>query len=453
MKIALVRPNYKSHIITPPIGLGYLSSYLKKSGIETKIIDGLKENLSPSRLMRRILKFNPDAVGITCLTAFYQEVVVLARELAKNKITTVIGGQHPTFLPYRTLLESQADFVVCGEGEIPLLELAESKFCNKSIRGVYSLENLKSEQQEIIKASVVDNLDDLPFPDWEQIDPREYPRAPHGAVVRGFPVGVMVTSRGCPFECTFCAAPRFCDRTIRFRTPENVVAEIDYLMKNFNISEVHFEDDNFTLNADNVKKFCRLLIEKNIKIHWACPNGVRADHISEDLIVLMKQSGCYYIAYGIESVNSSILEKIKKRESVETIQRAIDMTGKAGISTQGFFIFGLPGETAASMEDNIRFALRSGLSRAQFVILDVLPGSELWDSLRGKFTPNWSKESFRQPEYLPEGMTKEQLMQAQSKAFRKFYLRPQILFRLLCLMDYRQIFYLLRRLKTYRILG
>ena len=104
MKIALVRPNYKSHIITPPIGLGYLSSYLKKSGIETKIIDGLKENLSPSRLMRRILKFNPDAVGITCLTAFYQEVVVLARELAKNKITTVIGGQHPTFLPYRTLL-------------------------------------------------------------------------------------------------------------------------------------------------------------------------------------------------------------------------------------------------------------------------------------------------------------------------------------------------------------
>ncbi|HPC08243.1 MAG TPA: hypothetical protein PLF77_04985, partial [Smithella sp.] len=133
--------------------------------------------------------------------------------------------------------------------------------------------------------------------------------------------------------------------------------------------------------------------------------------------------------------------------------RAIDMTGKAGISTQGFFIFGLPGETAASMEDNIRFALRSGLSRAQFVILDVLPGSELWDSLRGKFTPNWSKESFRQPEYLPEGMTKEQLMQAQSKAFRKFYLRPQILFRLLSLMDYRQIFYLLRRLKTYRILG
>jgi radical SAM superfamily enzyme YgiQ (UPF0313 family) len=273
MKIALVRPNYKSHIITPPIGLGYLSSYLKKSGIETKIIDGLKENLSPSRLMRRIQKFNPDAVGITSLTAFYQEVVVLARQLAKKKIKTVIGGQHPTFLPYRTLLESQADFVVCGEGEIPLLELAESKFCSKSIRGVYSLENLKSEQQEIIKASVVDNLDDLPFPDWEQIDPREYPRAPHGAVVRGFPVGVMVTSRGCPFECTFCAAPRFCDRTIRFRTPENVVAEIEYLMKNFNISEVHFEDDNFTLNADNVKKFCRLLIEKNIKIHWACPTA------------------------------------------------------------------------------------------------------------------------------------------------------------------------------------
>ena len=452
MKIALVRPNYKSHIITPPLGLGYLSSYLNKYGIETVIIDGLKEGLNARRIIKKILELKPDAVGITCITAFYKEVVLISRELKKNKIITIIGGQHPTFLPYQTLIESQADYVVCGEGEIPLLDLVRNNLRNDNIQGVYSLENLKDEREEKIKALVVEKLDELPFPDWAQMNPKDYPRAPHGAFIKGFPVGVIVTSRGCPYECTFCATPKFCDRKIRFRTPENVLAEIEYLIKVFQVKEIHFEDDNFTLNPDNVKKLCRLLIEKNIKINWACPNGIRADNISPELIQLMKESGCYYLAYGVESTNLRILENIKKRESFETIKRAIDMTEKAGISAQGFFIFGLPGETVATIEENIEFALRSGLSRAQFIILDVLPGSELWDTLRGKFIPNWEKESYREPEWLPEGITREQLMEAQSRAFRKFYLRPGIFFKLVKLIDHRQIIYLINRIKVFRLI-
>ena len=199
MKIALVRPNYKSHIITPPLGLGYLSSYLKKYGIDTVIIDGLKEGLNSRRIIKRILEFKPDAVGITCITAFYKEVVLISRELKKNKIITIIGGQHPTFLPYQTLIESQADYVVCGEGEIPLLDLVRNNLRNDNIQGVYSLENLKDERQETIKAPVVEKLDELPFPDWEQMNPKDYPRAPHGAFIKGFPIGVIVTSRGCPY--------------------------------------------------------------------------------------------------------------------------------------------------------------------------------------------------------------------------------------------------------------
>ncbi|MGD0279238.1 MAG: cobalamin-dependent protein [Smithella sp.] len=198
MKIALVRPNYNSHIITPPLGLGYLSSYLKKSGIDAVIIDGLKEHLELRRMVGRILDLKPDAVAITCLTAFYKEVVLLSRKLRGNKITTIIGGPHPTFLPYQTLVESQADYVVCGEGEIPLLNLININFQNDNIRGVYSLKNLKNERQEIIKAQVVENLDELPFPDWEQMNPKSYPQAPHGAIIKGFPVGVIITSRGCP---------------------------------------------------------------------------------------------------------------------------------------------------------------------------------------------------------------------------------------------------------------
>jgi radical SAM superfamily enzyme YgiQ (UPF0313 family) len=271
MKIVLIRPNYNSHIITPPLGLGYLSSYLKKSGIDTVIIDGVKEGLELNQMVGKILDLKPDAAAITCLTAFYKEVILLSRELKKNKIRTIIGGPHPTFLPYQTLIDSEADYVVCGEGELSFLNLINRNFQNDNIQGVYSLKNLKNEQQPIIKSPIVENLDELPFPDWKQIDPNSYPRAPHGAFMKGFPIGVIITSRGCSYECTFCASPQFCDRKIRFRTPENVVEEIEHLVKAFKVKEIHFEDDNLTLRRENVEKLCHLLIEKNINIKWACP--------------------------------------------------------------------------------------------------------------------------------------------------------------------------------------
>ena len=116
MKIVLVRPNYRSHIITPPLGLGYLSSCLRRYGIETRIIDGLRDNLSPGKTMQRIESENPDAVGITCLTTFYGETVRLARMVKERNFRCIIGGVHPTFLPYGTLVDSGADYVICGEG-------------------------------------------------------------------------------------------------------------------------------------------------------------------------------------------------------------------------------------------------------------------------------------------------------------------------------------------------
>jgi anaerobic magnesium-protoporphyrin IX monomethyl ester cyclase len=170
MKIVLVRPKYKSHIITPPLGIGYLSSYLKKHNIKVKIIDALKDNLDTKQVVKKILAEKPDAVGITCLTAFYIEVAKLAKLLKKNNIRVIIGGIHPTFLPYQTLKDSEADFVVCGEGERALFRLIKSGFKNKNIPGVYSRANLKK-TTPIIKARPVINLDILPFPDWEQMDP------------------------------------------------------------------------------------------------------------------------------------------------------------------------------------------------------------------------------------------------------------------------------------------
>lgn len=452
MKIILIRPHYDSHIITPPIGLGYLASYLKNNGHEALIIDALRDHIKNNDLVDKIKSENPDIVGITCLTAFYNQVVELCNILKENNIRCFVGGIHTTFLPYKTLVDSNADFVICGEGEKVLLDLVENNFVNNNIQGVYSKDNLLDENQPIVKSKTIENLDDIPFPDWEQIDPNLYPVAPHGAIVKNYPVGVVVSSRGCPYECAFCASPGFYDRKIRFRSPENVVDEIEYLVKKFGVKEIHFEDDNLTLNREHIEKICNLIIEKNIKISWACPNGIRADKIDEELALLMKKSGCHYFSFGIESASPEILSNIKKRETIETIEKAIEISHKVGMTCNGFFIFGLPGENKESLETTVKFAVSSNLSRAQFSILDVLPGSELWDSLKNQFEFNWNKKSYKEPEWLPESISREELMKAQTRAFRIFYYRFKILFRLLKLIKLNQIRFLMKRAFDYRFI-
>lgn len=453
MKIVLVRPKYKSHIITPPLGIGYLSSYLKKNKIKVVLIDALKENLSLKETLDRILQEKPDAVGITCLTAFYIETVKLSRMLKKKGVKVIIGGVHPTFLPYQTLKDSKADYIVCGEGEKALLKLLKSKFKKVSIQGVYSQKDIKKLKKVIfpLKAEAFLDLNKLPFPDWEQMDPNLYPKAPHGAIAKNFPIGIVMTTRGCPYMCAFCASQKFYDRKIRFRNTKNVIDEIKYLIKNFGIKEVHFEDDNLTLKRDHVESLCRAIIRNRLNISWACPNGIRADRVDEKLLRLMKKAGCYFVAFGIESANPQILKNIHKLETIDTIRKAIKIANKVGIQTQGFFIFGLPGETKETIRESIDFAKSSKLARAQFMILDIIPGSELWYTLKGKFKPNWKKDSYKEPEWLPKGLTKKYLMDAQTKAIKEFYLRPQAFFSFMRFIKPNQIPFLLKRFKDYRL--
>lgn len=451
MKIILVRPNYSTYNISPPLGLGYLASYLKNHGIETKIIDALRENLTRDALIERILREQPDAVGITCFTAFYREAVELAEGIKKNNIRCIMGGVHPTVLPRKTLIDSGADYVICGEGEIPLLKLMRNGFDNTGIRGVYSMGELANSEEEIEMAETIENLDEIPFPDWEQINPNLYPKSPHGMIAKKFPVGNILTTRGCPYRCTFCASPKRCARKIRLRTPQNVIEEIRYLTEHFGVKEIHFEDDNLTFKQDHAREICNLIIKSRIKISWSAPNGIRADKINEGLAELMAKSGCYCLAYGIESADPKILQNIKKDIKLSVVEKAIKIADSKGILCVGYFILGLPGETKETMERSIRFAKDSGLSRAQFAIFDVLPGSELWEELKGEFKPDWTKKAAKEPEWVPKGLTNKDLLEAQTRAFRTFYLRPKIIFRLMRFVQWKQIGHIFRMLKEYRL--
>ena len=449
MKVALVRPNYQTYLITPPLGLGYISSYLKKEGHEVIIVDGLNRNLTNSEIVKLVR--DCQIVGINILTDYYLQAKDLARRLKAEGKIVVLGGVHPSVMPKESIEECNADFIVVGEGEETMDELVkaiENKKSTKHIKGLYSRNNFSNFKPR----EPIQNLDSLPFPDWKSIDPRKYQKAPHGAIVKNFPVGPITSTRGCPYECTFCASPKFWCRKLRYRSPENVVDEIEYLIKHFGVKEIHFEDDNLTLNRGHIESICKLILKRNINIPWATPNGIRADKVDEPLLRLMKKAGCYFVVFGVESGNQEILNTIKKHETLKDVERAVRLANKIGFITQGFFIFGLPGETEETIKKTIEFAKSIPLDRAQFLLFDLLPGSELWFQHKDEVKRDYSKRCFRDSIWIPDTITEEKLKYWQSRAFREFFFRPRQIISFIRYFKISQFKHVFNRLRAFRII-
>src|SRR3989338_2902840 len=184
LKVVLVRPNYHTHLITPPLGLGYLASYLKERGYSPKIIDGLNLGYSTKEIVDSCL--GADLVGINCLSAYFPEVIGLSHALKQKGLTVVIGGAHASVLPELTLRETHADYLIAGEGEMSLWELIESLEKNKPAENIPGV--MTKSAGSFVKRTASGDLDILPYPDWEQIDPRAYKKAPHGGLVKSFPL-------------------------------------------------------------------------------------------------------------------------------------------------------------------------------------------------------------------------------------------------------------------------
>lgn len=428
--------------------MGYLSSHLKRFGYETKIIDGLNLGISNEEIVRRCNGY--DIVGISSLSDYFLNVVDLSKRLKSAGFKIVIGGPHASCLPKQTLEQTEADFIIFGEGEESFLELVQRLEKNQETNNVPGV--LSKESGELIQRDFIEDLDELHFPDWGQMDPRKYKKAPHGALIKNYPVAPITTTRGCPFNCKFCASPRLWNRTIRFRSPENVIKEIKYLVKNFGVREIHFEDDNLTLKKKHIEEICNLMLENKLDISWACPNGVRADTMTPELLKLMKGSGCYYLAFGFESGNQEILNNMNKETTLDTLKNASKMAEKMGIMTQGFFIFGLPGETKETIKETIEFSKIAHLSRAQFLLLDVLPGSELWEELDFEKKADWKKDSYHEITWVPPTVDPEVLSNAPSEAFKSFFFRPKQLFRLIRYFRLSQLPFILQRLADFKLI-
>jgi anaerobic magnesium-protoporphyrin IX monomethyl ester cyclase len=432
MKCLLVKVPSNMHVVLPPIGLGYLIGYLKNRNlsIDIKILDCLKEKYNHEDFRNHLIKENPDMVGFTAFTMEIESALKCA-EITKSvnkNIITAIGGPHVSNVPEEILKNKNIDFVLRGESEISFYKFIEELNGEKNFDNIPNVGYKKNGELVFNEVELPSNLDELPFPDYESMKFCEYPKM---YFMKNYPSAPIISSRGCPFSCTFCSAGKLSGKKFRARSPENLIKEIKYLKKNYHIKEFQIWDDNFTLNRERAMRFCNLLIEENINLEWWCPNGLRIETLDGELLRKMKQSGFYAMAVGIESGSERIQKDMKKNLNLEKAKEIVSLAKKIGIRTQGFFIIGYPTETKEDILKTIKIAKELPLSRASFSLFQPLVGSEIYEDLKkerklGQINPNtceYSKTSI-----LPQGLKDEkELKNLQRRAILEFYLRPKIL--------------------------
>lgn len=420
---------------TPPTGLALLAAVCRDAGYKVAIIDSPALDLGYKETINKILKYSPKYVGFTAVTLSIFNAMNVAKMLRdRNKdIKQILGGAHITAAPFETIKKfgNVFDILSIGESEdtiVDLLDALENKKPLSKVKGIAYLEKGKfkfTERREFIK-----DLDRLPPPAWDLLPDLAKHYCPPAHTVKRFPAALMISSRGCPGQCTFCDNKVF-GRKLRCHSADYVIDQIKFLQKRYGIKEIQFRDDNFTVFKLRNKELFKRLIDEKIDIAWSC--AARVDMIDPETLALMKKTGCWQIWYGVESGSDKVLKAIKKNTTVEKIRKAITMTKKAGISPCGFFMIGMPEETKEDIDKTMKLLLELPLDEFHISHLTPFPGSEIYATAcqYGYFENDWKKMSGWKTVFVPKGLTKKDLVEYSNKAMKRFYYRPRIIFQYL----------------------
>lgn len=367
--------------VFPPQGILSISAVLLQAGYDVKVIDADIDNLFLDDIQSIISEYHPDIVGITMTTLQYKSAVDTAEYIKKNNpgILIVTGGCHPSAMK-GVLLEqnSSIDVLVFGEGEYTFLELVKSHEEKKSFKNIKG--TCVRVSQQIIEnppREAIDNLDELPFPALHLVAPvNRYPGA--------YPVGArpsmhIMASRGCPFHCSFCSDPIW-GKKVRFKSPNYVLSEVEWLQREFGVREIFFQDDTFNLNRKWLESICNGIIDRGLNKNciFKAPFRANKNLVDIDLLKLARRAGFWMIFFGVESGNQMILDSIKKNLKLSEIARAFKLTKKAGIKTYASFMVGNLGETKATVQDTIAFAKKINPDFYGFAVATPYPSSELY---------------------------------------------------------------------------
>ncbi len=425
-RITFIEPkNDHLHIFSkfelPRLGGILLATIMRDKGFQASSVFMRTRDI----LARRI---ETDLAGISTITATAVGAYAIADELRTRGIPVVFGGPHVSFLPEEAL--AHADFCITGEGETGFPLLVEALNGNRGFEEVPGLvwrENGRIRRNPA--AAPIEDLDGLPFPDFSLLTMR--PGARLGTMGFGRMTIPVQTSRGCPFDCTFCSVTGMFGHRYRYRSTGNIIAEISrYNPKD---SLIFFYDDNFAANPRRTKELLREMIRLRLGFRWS--TQVRSDIAKDsELLDLMAEAGCSTLFIGFESVDPVALKEMKKNQSVEEIRRAIREIRKRKIHVHGMFVFGFDSDTIESTRATVRFALKEKVDSTQFLILTPLPGSGFYNRMLAEgriIDTQWDTYDAHHVKFMPRGLSPWDLQRMQIEAHKRFYSPVHVVGRLL----------------------
>jgi magnesium-protoporphyrin IX monomethyl ester (oxidative) cyclase len=386
--------------VVPPLGLANVAAYIEKEGYDVAICDALAEGskiikrgknylrmgLSEKSIVERLRYYRPNIVGISVMfTAFAGDAHNLAAIVKRTfpKTLVVFGGAHASSLPENVLADKNVDVVVIGEGEETFLEIVKRVEKRKKLDNIPGTA-IRGENGKIIfnkDRPFIKDLDSLPSPAYHLLPMDLYlensRQSEASSYVMRSPSFPVVTSRGCPNNCIYCAVPKIWRRRWRPFSAKRVLSEIEFLVRRYGIREIDFLDDNVSTDKRRFKEICRGIIKKNLDIRWTCPNGIAIWTLDKPLLKMMKKSGCYRLTFGIESGCPRTQKFIRKNLDLKKAKKLMKIANSLGMWTFSTYIIGFPYETKEEMEQTFNYAINSASDFVGFIILMCFPGTDI----------------------------------------------------------------------------
>ncbi len=436
-----------------PIGLLSIAAYLMRAGHEIKIHDcqNNPENTNRIKILSCINTFKPEMVGFTAVTSSFMNAYRLAQEIKQQSplIKIVFGGVHVSALRGKILENFGAiDFIVAGEGEKAMADLASGVEA-KTIQGLSFRDGLQI-QENPLRTDLCE-LDSLPFPAYRSLE--GFPKRFEGALFNypGFPVAAIISSRGCTYQCSYCDRSVY-RQSFRFNSAEYLYAQMRFLKKDFGVKHVFFYDDLFTFNRPRIVKLCQMLKSKPLGMTFNC--AAHVGHIDEELLKLLKSSGCWMVSVGIESGSPEILARHKSKVDFAQMKKTVEKIHRAGLRVKGLFIMGLPGETEKTIQTTTNFINALKLDDMNMTKFTPFPGSPIYQNIRqeGAFEEKWDLMNCLNFVFVPKGIgSKAQLENLYNKFIRQFYTGRNWAgkFTLLCFQSPHSVHRIIKNLPTF----
>jgi radical SAM superfamily enzyme YgiQ (UPF0313 family) len=405
----------------PQTGLAYLAAVAIEEKCDVLLIDAMASGYKIDYILKAVKEFSPDMIIANATTPTFKNDAEILEILKKNHPAIyALTGTHVSALPEESLKNSPADLVFVNEAEGTLKELIKKRNNWSDIPGIA----YKKENEIIIttECPYIIDLDDLPFP-ARNLLPNDKYRMPF---FEDESYATVIPTRGCPWKCIFCRAGRVWGSKVRSRSPENVIRELEDIKNTLKIRNVVFMTDSLTLDKKWVNAFLDLLIKKNLGLRWICNS--RVDAVNPEMLIKMKAAGCMLVSYGVESGSQEILDTSKKKIKLKDSENALKWTREAKITSMAYFILGLPGETHDTIKETIKFAGKINPDYVNFHIATPFPGTELYDiALKNNWLSSTDWNDFEEEGSAvlrTEDLTAEDLVKAQSRAMKSFYMRP-----------------------------